>query len=193
MTNSSDGYAIVLKDLNDQRQALKAECVRLERECAEIDQLIEGIRKRLPVVEVARRERTYVLSPEVLQDVAFGTPTTTPPVAGTLTTTPLLAGMSMRWGILTVLGADGVWLMPAANVVELLRKGGLQAKEDKLKSNVSAVLSRMVANGELTNSGSSYEITKRGRDALALIHVGTKATFQNLTALYEEDRPAEKH
>ncbi|MGB8535334.1 MAG: hypothetical protein WCD57_02895, partial [Acidobacteriaceae bacterium] len=45
---SNDGYAIVLKDLNDQRQALKAECVRLEKECAELDQLIAGITRRIP-------------------------------------------------------------------------------------------------------------------------------------------------
>ncbi|MGB8539169.1 MAG: hypothetical protein WCD57_22280, partial [Acidobacteriaceae bacterium] len=85
-------------------------------------------------------------------------------------------------------------------VVEELKRGGLQAKEDKIKSNVSAVLSRMVANGEVSNTGSTgYEITERGRGALTAIRVASirnakrPAPTLDPSIFEEEDSPTEKY
>lgn len=152
--DSNEHYLLVLNDLEEQRKSLKQEFSRIERECDEIEQLIAGIKKRVPVAPI--KEAQLALMPQSRPSVI-----------------PLLTGMSIRWAILTVLGNYAEDSMSVGEIVLALGKGGLGG--EKLRSNVSAVLSRMVSVNEVVNSGNSYKVTERGKGALAAIQMTRSA------------------
>lgn len=149
--DNNENYLAVLKDLEEQKRSLQRE---FEAECAEIDQLISGIKKR--VLTAARSEVRATPVPLLRPS-----------------SVPALTGMSIRWAILTVLGEFAGQPMSVGEIIEALKKGGLGG--DKLRNNVGAVLSRMVTATEVVNTGNSYRITERGKGALAAIQMSRSA------------------
>ena len=147
---SNRPYISVLKDLERRRQAIQGDLLRLQEECAELDLMIVGIAKLIPVATKPTND---------------GKP---------------LSEMSMRWAILTVLGVEEGTSMAVGEIHAALLEGGFP-ESDKFKSNVSAVLSRMGAAGEVQNNSGSYRITERGRGALRVIQ--TRPRRSNLKSL----------
>jgi len=143
-------YFKVLKDLERRRSVLAVDLERLQTECADLDGLIAGIKKLVSAEATVRVMPLMVTGP-----VNSSQPTT-------------IKSMSMRWALLTIFGQASVSSMGVGEVLDALTESGFPITP-KTRNNLSAVLSRMVALGEVTNSGNNYTITDRGRGALQAI------------------------
>jgi hypothetical protein len=136
-------YVTVLKDLSKRRESLSETLKKVSSDIEELDSLIAGLRKL---------SRDSAESKEFPMEVKTGAP----------------KKMSMRWNILKLLGYTGACPMSVTDIVEALKTLGFE-DNSKLRGNVSAVLSRMVAARELSNAGNSYTITDQGKSSLGAI------------------------
>jgi hypothetical protein len=143
--NNSD-YEKLLKDLEEQRAKREQE-FKIEMEG--LDEAISGLKKILGNQQ----------------------PVAPQPQAAVVTTPEgSYAGMSVRWGILNLLGEHSNGALPTARIADALKTGGITSSGQNFNSNVSAVISDMTNKRlELESTESGYRLTDNGKSAWAAI------------------------
>lgn len=156
-------YSRVLGDIDAKRSGLRNQMAQLRKEIEELDRIAAGIQKLAPLPTQLALDGGNPPEPVL----------------------PILSGMSMRWGILSLLADYFESPLPWSEIAEYLQKAGLPDPNGKMRKNVSAVLSRMTGLQEVENSGDGYVITPYGRDMWASIKKSPK--FLTRDSSDEED------
>jgi hypothetical protein len=147
MDNVMDHYQAVLSDLELRRS-------RCQKELADLEQTIAGIRKLL-----ASSASLFV-----------GTPITSRTAEPSSNPEEKYANMSQRWAILKFLAEDATGPMKAAEIAIALLNGGVRSNGKDFAGNVSAVISTMKAKGEVEQAeDGGHRLTDNGRLAWAAI------------------------
>lgn len=157
MDNVLDHYQAVLRDLELRRS-------RVQKELMELDQTIGGIKKLLSTTA-----SLFVSAPVV---TATSVPEPALPKVTMLVDDQKYAGMSVRWGILKLLGEESLGPLKTAQMAVRLVNGGMQSSGKDFAGNVSAVVSDMVNKRkelEPAEEPGTYRLTDNGRLAWAAI------------------------
>lgn len=144
-------YKGVLEDLESKKAPLKAQI-------AELEQLIEGIRKNMPSKLLNALMTTPLASTEPEER---------------------FKNMSMRWAILQYLSEVTPESRPTSDIASSLISGGFPNSLN-FNSKVSAILSQMAAKNEAVRDDQEWKISQHGRDIWEAIKVGDKYINRHL-------------
>lgn len=146
-TGRADNYRATLADL-EQRKA------DYLKEIKELDGLIAGIAKQVQLIE-----GTPVHSSLFDQAAISRIDRPADPNA--------FRNMSVRWGILKLLGENQIGLsMSSSEIAKELEAGGVETRGERFVGNVSAVVSAMKQKGEVEVAEEGrYRLTAHGREA----------------------------
>lgn len=161
-------YEAVLNAERAERERLCNDIKRLNAQLKQKDSVIAALMESLTAEQAAAHALAKPLP--FAQPVGLGT---TP--QGALPDNMIYAGISVRWGILSLMSDHVSEPMGTADMAEALIAGGVRSGGVNFAANVSAVVSDMVKNRrELELTDGKYRITPHGREVWESIKVSRR-------------------